>query len=46
MLHHEVSEIIKLQDCGGNVLNEKPAKVTEAILFFLQGFGFGNKNRK
>lgn len=46
MLQKQVAEIVKLQDCGGNVLGEKPAKVAEAILLFLQGFGFGNKNYK
>uniref|UniRef100_A0A914EF61 Uncharacterized protein n=1 Tax=Acrobeloides nanus TaxID=290746 RepID=A0A914EF61_9BILA len=42
-LHMKLSpmatEFLKLSGCGGNVLNEKPAKVTEALLLFLQGVG-------
>ena len=34
------SELLKLAECSGRVLDEKPEKVTEAIMLFLQGVGF------
>ena len=49
-LHTKLSpmatEFLKLSGCGGNVLNEKPAKVTEALLLFLQGVGLGKSSYK
>jgi len=39
-LKHSSTELLKIADCSGDVLNEKPKKVTEAILLFLQGIGF------
>jgi hypothetical protein len=32
---------LKLADCGGMVLEEQPAKLAEALRYFLQGLGFG-----
>lgn len=40
MLDHKTSELVKFAECGGDVLNERPDKATEAILLFLQGCGY------
>uniref|UniRef100_A0A914C6W9 Protein NDRG3 n=1 Tax=Acrobeloides nanus TaxID=290746 RepID=A0A914C6W9_9BILA len=40
LLDPKTSELLELFECGSNVLEEKPGKVAEAILFFLQGMGF------
>uniref|UniRef100_A0A914DNF2 Uncharacterized protein n=1 Tax=Acrobeloides nanus TaxID=290746 RepID=A0A914DNF2_9BILA len=40
MLDHKNSELVKFAECGGDVLNERPDKATEAILLFLQGCGY------
>jgi hypothetical protein len=34
------SHYVKLQDCGGMVLEEQPARMAEALRCFLQGLGF------
>ncbi|CAD5209531.1 unnamed protein product [Bursaphelenchus xylophilus] len=34
------SEWIKISDCSGLVLDDKPEKVTESLLLFLQGLGY------
>ncbi len=35
------SSYVEFADCGGAVLEEQPAKTSEAIRLFLQGLGHG-----
>lgn len=39
-LEPETSSYVKLQDCGGMVLEEQPARMAEAMRCFLQGLGY------
>lgn len=34
------TELLKIANCSGRVLDERPDKVTEAVMLFLQGVGF------
>jgi len=34
------SSLVKFSDCGGMVLEEQPAKMAEALRYFLQGIGY------
>lgn len=36
----ELTDFMKIQDCGGMPLEEQPAKVCEAFRLFLQGMGY------
>jgi hypothetical protein len=35
------SSFVKFADCGGMVLEEQPAKMSESLRHFLQGLGYG-----
>uniref|UniRef100_A0A914DU21 Uncharacterized protein n=1 Tax=Acrobeloides nanus TaxID=290746 RepID=A0A914DU21_9BILA len=34
------NELVRLADCGGRILDERPDKVIEIMMLFLQGLGF------